>query len=1654
MRILSLLIKIFIGILLALFLLVFIIRSPWGQNIIKGYTVSYLSEKTKTTIQLDRLYLTFAGNVAVEGLYIEDLQGDTLLFSHSLTAHIPIWPALAGKGISINQLGWEGARVNINRRDSIRGFNYQFLIDAFVDPNVPSRDIADTASADLNLAIGNINLSDIKANYQDEIAGLFGELDIGSLSVHMNDADFEKMHFDVGDVHLKNSRFEYFQSKPFLATQDSSSTMLPSVILDNLDILNLTGRYQSDPDGIIGDIDIQAFNLQAPKIDLANNLVKVTYLGMKDSKIALDMIVSDVDSVSLETKITEDQFTSIWPEWEVAVAKIQFQKNEITYLVNGSKPVEKVFTPDAMVIRQFNLDGDNLYLDKKTAGVTLNKLSFKEGSGLEVDEFNFKLSLDDQHMKVDNLEFSAMDTRMSGHLEIKYQGIHSLLESPEMATLNLNVSKVILDPDMLFLFQPELRNNEYIRTLRQKPLSGNLVVKGLVSSLQISEMGIHWGNQTSAFASGRLNDVTEPDRLSFDFPTILIKTTRNDISNFVPEDSLGIRLPEEFRLTALLLGQPDDISTDAILQTSQGRLSLQGNYQNADAISFDVNIAAEMLQLDSLFQTDQFGPLSMTVTASGSGANLNTVDASFNSRLDEFVYNDYPIKDWVVNGSLVKGSGQIISTYQDNNLNAEIDANIELDSVAPSMEALIQIKDADLAALGLMNKSVKIAFDAKTQIKGNTEELNASMTIDNGTVLFEDKSYKIGALLADVHTAPDSTSLKVDNEMLDFTLHSNSAPKGIRDAIIRHVKSYVSDSIQVLDSMQPYVHLFMEASLSESPVISEVFLPGLSDMDTLKMKIDFHEKEKDLKANIKIPFLNYAGNKIDSVALSAYSDNDIFHVDMGLKEIDAGFITINKTSFTNEIKNQTMHSHFKSMYKDKDLIHVKTTASQNNDSLQIHLDPSDLVFDGKEWHIPSNNKISITREKILFRNFTMESGEQKLTINDNPGLEDLSIDFQMFKIENLISYLNPDSLLATGFVNGTVTLQEPLGNAGLIADLKINDLHIKEIDMGNLHLYGETEDAKDYSMHLIMKGGPMEMETDIVYRAMETSSDLDLSMSIDRLSMSVIESFSSGTINNSSGYISGDLNAGGSFENLIYSGSLNFHETSITPTELNTPFHMGDQKIQFDNKGVNLKNFSITDEDGNAFTLNGVILTSDIANPSFDLTMKATDFQILNASKEDNDLFYGKASFDASATLTGDLNLPALDLNLKVGSKTDVTYIMPQGEAALNKRDGIVEFVNKEEPATKLTEGKKESIIIKGYDIQAIVSVDRKALFKVIISEETGDHFQISGDGDLSFTVDPVGRTSLSGIYNLEDGHYQMNLYNLVTRRFDIAKGSTVSWSGDPFDAKIDVRAIYKTETSAASLMNNQTSGAKASVQNQYQRKLPFLVYLNVNGQLSEPRLSFNLDMPEEAQGMMGGQVYSRIQQINGEEQELNKQVFSLLVLSRFYPSSGSDGSSGGIASIARDNLNQALSDQLNLFSDKLLGETGLELNFDLESYTDYQGSSAQNRTELDIAAQKKFLDNRLIVKVGSEVDIEGSNKDPNNSNPLIGNVSVEYLLTERGNFRVKGFRKNVYENVIDGQTIVSGLALIFTKEFNKFDELWRSLIPENHEGNQTSKSQ
>ncbi len=1631
--------RVMLGILVFLLLLVLFIRSPWGQGIIVDKVVSYVSDKTNTKVEIEKLFITFDGDIMLKGLFLEDKKGDTLVYSKSLEADVPLWPIIRGNGVGVESVDWEGLRANIIRKDSVSGYNLQFLIDAFASEDTTIV-ATDTTSAPMNIIIGDLNFEDFDVVYNDAVLGIDSRFTVGELELEMDKTDIENMDFRASEGTIKNSRIKYIQN-PVPATPPAD-VPLPFLAIDELTIENVFATYQDNVQGLSAEVDLIDFYAEVPKIDLTNQDFEIGTLELNKSIVAIDMKSNKEEAVEAEESDVVSENASLWPNLLLSIAEIDFSENNISYSIDDAKPVKGTFNPNAVSISNLELQASDISLKDKTANLNLENLSFQEGSGNSVHKAAVNLAVTDTNMNVSDLSVAANNSSLSGNATLQYASLNTLINSPETTKANLTIPSFRVALQDVFQFQPDLKNNEYLKTASKHPISGTIRANGVLSALQIPSAKVNWGKTTYVSATATVYNATDPEQLSFNVPSFTAETIKSDLVQFVSEEELGVQLPQDIALRGTASGTPDDITADANLTTSQGVVTVKGNFKNTDELAFNADFNIEEYNVGELLQDEQFGKLSLTASAEGKGTTINTLDATAEVVVDSFQMNDYKIRDLKISGNVKNGKGDIVSKYKDKNLNLDLNASVVLDSVAPEASLDLHLIGADLEALGLMDRYVRAGMQLNADFVSNGDSFDVISTIGDGVVVYDDKSYLLGSLLATAHVSSDTTSIWVDNKMLNLTLESNTDPQRFSAAVQKHIFSYFSKKPVNTDTLQNPVDLTVKGTIRQSPVLNEVFLVNVKDMDTIDLSVDFKEKERLLTANIVAPHINYGGNELDSLEVSMRTSQDDFQFNAGFNAINAGPLAIQKTEIKGNKDGEKLLLDFLSYYEDEKLIQIQSEITGTSDKLRFHVNPDSLIIQKNPWRVPANNEVLLSESKIEFNEFRFSRNDQSLEFTDKlPNEKDhVGVLFENFKLSEFLNYLNPEEKLATGILNGQVVVEDIFGSTGLLADIDIQQLSLLDVNLGTLSVDAGSTGGNGYDFNAALKEGAIDMDITGDYVATTETPNLNLDIDINEFKMKALEGFTQGEVTEADGSFSGQFTVNGTLDEPVYKGNLLFSNADFKVAKLNAAFTLADEELNIDNKGLSMSDFTIADENGNTFAASGSIGTENLVNPTFDLQLKAKDFQVLNATEDDNDFLYGTATFDADATLSGDLQIPVLKGSLTVGSNTDVTYVMPSAAVNIEERDGIVIFVNRENPDAILTRTEEQTATVTGFDISADLNIGKEAQVKIIIDEETGDNFQVSGEGEFNFTMNPNGRMNLSGVYEVADGHYEMNLYNVVNRRFELDPSSRITWSGDPFDAKLDVRAIYDVEASASPLMASQTSGADPSVKNKYRQVLPFYVYLNVDGELMQPKISFNLDMPEDEQGSVGGQVYGRIQQLNQQENELNKQVFSLLVLNRFYPEPGSDGSRGGAASIARDNLNDALSDQLNVFSDKLLGDTGVELDFGLDSYTDYQGDSPQERTQLDIAARKKLFNDRLIVSVGSEVDIQGSSSSGEPA-PLIGNVSLEYILTENGRYRLKGFRRNEFENVIDGQTIVSGIALIFTQEFNEFKDLWDAML-------------
>lgn len=1645
-RFLRILGRIVLGLIIFIFLLLLFIRSPWGQNIIVQKLTSYISNKTHTKVSVEKVFITFAGNVYIKNLYLEDKQKDTLIFSKDLEANIALMPLIKGTGFHLKYLNWKGVTANIHQEDSIQGFNYQFLINAFVSDTTQTTQPKDT-SGSFKLDFGKFDLQDIHLTYKDDVTGMDARGKIGALLVDIDEFDLEQMIFKIDEVALKNTRISYYQTKPLPETKDSETdSPLPYLVLNELSLENVSAIYKSDPDGIDGKVTIGNSYFTIPEIDLTHQKIVADEIHLVNSDIQLRMTDNPHTDIQPEENNTQP---FQWPDWEITLNTLDLDNNHVVYSVNNGTPKYGKLNPDAFDIKNLTIKGEDIYLKDQSAGLTLSEVHASDASGIQLKQMVFTAELTDKNININDIDIALNNNQLKGDLTVSYHTLNSFLENPENASAKINISYVQLFLKDVFNFQPGLQTNPYIAALSNKMIYGNVYAQGTMNKVKLSNTRLNWGSNTNISTTALLTHLSTPEKLGFDISNFKVTTIKKDMNAFIATDSFGLALPDKISLTATGKGTMNNVDAKALLKTPDGNISVQGNFKNENEIAFDTDIRLEKINLQKILQNPALDTLTVYVKAAGKGSSINTLDATLETDIKQLSYNGYDLTPLKLSGEITNGAGNIAGSFKDYNLNAKMDTRIVLDSVNPQVHSELNVIGADLNALRLTGKKLKTQLNLTADYIGNIDDFSAKLAVNDLVMVYENDPYYPGNFMVNATVKKDSSSVTIHSKMLEMDLQANADITNITNAFSRYYDHLMSADSVAIDTLKKPVNVHLRSKIYKTAFLEDVLLSGLENMDTITLDVDFKEKEQSLYTNIYIPYLKYGETVVDSLALTINAQTNAPSFSFGLRGIETGPIQIRKISFKGNTQDKKLYTYFDAFDDEEKLIHVTSTIQKTKDSVYYSIVPDTLILNRKKWQIPANNQIALSKSSITFNNFSLNNQDQKVTFGNNMTKikkDHLGVEFEGFRLDNIVSILNPDKPLAKGILNGKFIVVEPYGKMAFLAGLDITDLNVLETPLGNLSLKAAALSDEKYKLNLELKDGGIDLDVKGNYIASETNAQLNLQLDLNKLELTTLEKLSGDVLKNSKGYLAGNLEIEGTTAKPQFNGEINFHETDFTLKMLDTPFKIDNEKIVLNNNGIYFNTFTIKDANNNNFVLDGNIATTDPLNPVFDLTLNAKDFQLLNASKEDNDLFYGKANINVSASLKGNMDIPEVNAKISANEGTDIYYVVPEETLDIEERDGVVVFVNRENPDAILTrQDKKTSAILKGFRLETLISLNKNAVFNVILDEQTGDNLRIAGKGDLTFSIAENGLTTLTGRYEVTDGHYEMNLYNLVKRKFTLAPESTVTWSGDPMDASLDVKAIYELKTSASSLMSAVAAGESSAVKNTFRQRSSFLVYLNVDGELMRPKLTFGLDMPEDERGISGGAVYSRIQQLNQEEDELNKQVFSLLVLGRFFPDTGSSGSDGGTATIARNNLNQALSDQLNMFSDKLLGKSGFQLNFDVDSYTDYQGANAQERTDVDISAQKKLFNDRVIVNVGSELNVQGDAR-PGENNQVIGNVSIEYLLTEDGRFSLKGFRKNSYENIIDGQLIVSGISLIFTKEFNKFSDLWKANLKEEEE--------
>lgn len=255
-----------------------------------------------------------------------------------------------------------------------------------------------------------------------------------------------------------------------------------------------------------------------------------------------------------------------------------------------------------------------------------------------------------------------------------------------------------------------------------------------------------------------------------------------------------------------------------------------------------------------------------------------------------------------------------------------------------------------------------------------------------------------------------------------------------------------------------------------------------------------------------------------------------------------------------------------------------------------------------------------------------------------------------------------------------------------------------------------------------------------------------------------------------------------------------------------------------------------------------------------------------------------------------------------------------------------------------------------------------------------------------------------------------MNMKNVVAEDFEILDGSTVAWSGSPYDASIDIQTRFERNVDITDIMSSSLSSSS--------QKEQVFGYLNLTNTLMSPTLGFDITAPNASD-----EAKKALNEIKSVKDDLYKQFFSLLMMKKFIPVEGSGDGSGG-SNVATDLINQ----QIN----SVLGQIG----------ENYQLKSDIASDKVALGFEKSFLDDKLSVT--TSVGVMSADEQSGAASNIVGDVNIEYQLNEDGTFTVTIFNESNEESADqDLGHFSQGVGLHYQETFNsrKDFKLWQGFL-------------
>ena len=1226
--------------------------------------------------------------------------------------------------------------------------------------------------------------------------------------------------------------------------------------------------------------------------------------------------------------------------------------------------------------------------------------------------------------------------------------LHAKTPNSEITRASLFVDKSKIGPELDF-----------------KKLKFNLDLKKSVISLKDVGLlvpalkGMEENVEVSGQASGKLTDIKGKNielrvgkntRLAFDLylnglPDITNTYMHIDLKQSFADlnDLSRVKLPDNFPLTQLKLpsqllqagiieyngnftGFLSDFVAYGTFKSKWGVLTTDLSFVPSSGEKLKINgkLKTVNFQLGELAQSDFFDKITFNGDVKGL-LNQKTHDfsASVSGRIDSLMMNDYQYKNIELIGDILnkRFDGSLVA--DDPNLKFQFNGEFDLNVPVPVFNFNMLVEKANLKALKLVRgfKESAVSFAMNANFTGsNIDNLAGSIHFKEG--IYQNENGLVSFDNFDLKTFNESEPvLQVRSDFLDADIRGQYQLHNLHNSILKIINNYLPSSGLTYPDQRTTNNFDFRFSLKDINRFTHVLLPDLK-METGEIEGRINSEKNTLTVKASFPEIKYQSAVLRKFTVNLDGDSKL-HVRNKVEELDlGGQFKVHNLSLISEASDDVLDS--KLAWNNYDAVSysgsLNTSAKffrqKNRPHIEIAVKPTRLYLADSLWLLNSA-LITVDSTLVKVNKLRLSNKSQSITADGTitkSQSDKLNIDFNQIDLRSL-NRLIGDELELKGELNGVLSLVDVYERILFLSDLKINDLSLIGQPIGDASIQSRWDrDAQEINADLLVKSKQRDLLH--AYGIYNPGRDsLSIFTNFDHFSLLILQPLLGSSFANFHGDATGKVRIWGSPDHIQHDGALYAANAGLMLTELQANYTLNDS-VKFSGDKIIFPNIKIRDDVGNSGVFSGSIQHRTFSKMIYDLSVKTDRILAINTTQQNNQQFYGKLFGSGIVRITGKGAQVLIDGVARTEKGTDMNISLEYEDDA--QEYDFLSFVS---------HGYQPKISIMRYpvsnsDVQIKVNIEvtPEAKAQLIYNSKIGDVIRSQGSGNLQVYIDNDYNISLFGEYTVEQGDYLFTLQNVINKKFEIQRGGTIQWNGDPLDATINLNAIYRLKASLSDLFANNDPNKD------YNQRIPVVCKIALSKSLNNPDIKFDIDFSEV-------RIKDQVLQYISSEEDMNKQILSLLVLGKFYTPEylrGTGTITGSNNSLVGSTVSELASNQLSNWLSKISNDFDVGVN--------YRPGNQITNDEIELALSTQIFNDR--VSINGNIGNNSSQRTNANSNGLVGDADVNVKLTNNGKLQLKAYNHANNNLIYETSPYTQGVGVSYREDFNDFDELWQKM--------------